>query len=103
MKAPHTTQKTVVTNADRPATILWYKERFGYKEVGTLEKISEFGDAKIARWTTLELDLEDYMRRADREAAARPSRERHDPHRPGSRAARRYGRGSAGDGGLEEA
>lgn len=57
--------KRVTTNADRPATIRWYKDRFGYKEVGELLKVSEFGDPQIDRWTTLELDLEGYMRRAD--------------------------------------
>lgn len=50
--------KSVTTNADRPATIAWYKNRFGYREVGKLEKVVPFGDPAVDRWTTLELDLE---------------------------------------------
>ncbi len=72
--------KKVVTNADRPATILWYKERFGYEAVGTLKKVSEFGDPKIDHWTTLELDLDGYMRRADQAAFAQAYLERNEPH-----------------------
>lgn len=56
--------KTVVTNADRPATIAWYERRFGYKEVDKVEKLIPFGDSQIPRWTTLELDLEAYARRS---------------------------------------
>lgn len=49
--------ESVTTNADLPATIAWYKKHFGYKEVGTLKKIHEFGDPAIAHWTTLRCDL----------------------------------------------
>lgn len=48
---------TVTTNADRPATIDWYKRRFGYREIGTLEKLIPFGDPNVDRWVTLELEL----------------------------------------------
>src|SRR5262249_43165893 len=60
--------KKVVTNADRPATIRWYQEHFGYEAVGTLKKVSEFGDPQVDHWTTLELDLEGYIRRTERDA-----------------------------------
>lgn len=48
---------SVVTNADRPATIEWYKRKFGYREVGTLAKLHEFGDPDVDHWTTLEAPL----------------------------------------------
>ena len=48
----------VVTNADRPGTIAWYQRKFGYKAVGNLAKLHEFGDPNIDHWTTLEADLE---------------------------------------------
>lgn len=54
--------KTVITNVDRPETIEWYKKHFGYREVGTLKKVHEFGDPAVDRWTTLETDLEDWLR-----------------------------------------
>ena len=50
--------KRVTTNADLPKTIAWYKKHFGYREIGTLEKVHEFGDPDIHTWTTLEMDLE---------------------------------------------
>ncbi|NOZ22579.1 MAG: GNAT family N-acetyltransferase [Planctomycetes bacterium] len=49
--------KTVITNADLPATIAWYKKHFGYREIGRLKKVHEFGDPTIRWWTTLEMDL----------------------------------------------
>ena len=48
---------TVVTNADRPPTIDWYKRAYGYREVGRLAKVVPFGDPSVGEWTTLELDL----------------------------------------------
>ena len=70
----------VVTNADRVETIVWYKKHFGYREAGRLEKKSSFGDDRVAYWTTLEMDLGEYMAgREDREAAKRRYIERHDP------------------------
>ncbi len=47
----------VRTNADRPATIAWYRKHFGYVEVGKLAKVDEFGDPGIDEWTTLEAPL----------------------------------------------
>jgi hypothetical protein len=55
---------TVTTNADRPETIAWYKSRFGYREVGKLQKIHDFGRSDIDHWTTLQLDLKAYMEAA---------------------------------------
>lgn len=53
--------KTVITNADRPETIAWYKKHFGYHEIGTLKKIHDFGLSDVDYWTTLEMDLPAYM------------------------------------------
>jgi 3-keto-5-aminohexanoate cleavage enzyme len=52
--------KTVTTNADRPAIIHWYKEHYGYQEVGTLKKLHSFGSSEVDTWTTLEMDLESW-------------------------------------------
>lgn len=50
--------RTVTTNADLPETIAWYERWFGYRQVGTLAKVHEFGDPQRDHWTTLECDLE---------------------------------------------
>lgn len=55
--------KTVVTNADRPVTIAWYKKHFGYRQIGTDPKVHEFGDPDVKEWTTLEMDLEAWTQR----------------------------------------
>jgi len=47
----------VVTNADRPETIAWYKRHFGYREVGRVRKLHEFGLPDVDHWTTLEAPL----------------------------------------------
>lgn len=47
----------IVTNADRPKTIAWYKRHFGYKEIGKLPKLHSFGLEDVSEWTTLEADL----------------------------------------------
>lgn len=47
----------VITNADRPETIAWYKPHFGYREVGEVAKLHEFGQPAVDHWTTLEADL----------------------------------------------
>ena len=47
----------IITNADRPETISWYKQHFGYREIGKLPKIHSFGLNDVAEWTTLEADL----------------------------------------------
>lgn len=51
--------RRLTTNADRPETIAWYKQQFGYRETGTLAKLHEFGRPDIARWTTLQVDLDE--------------------------------------------
>lgn len=52
--------KTLTTNSDIPATIEWYKKHFGYKKIGELKKLHEFGDPNISQWTTLQVDLLDW-------------------------------------------
>lgn len=52
--------KTVITNADRPATIRWYKKHFGYFEIGKIKKVHSFGREDIDEWTTLKMDLKKY-------------------------------------------
>ncbi|MBN1387630.1 MAG: GNAT family N-acetyltransferase [Bacteroidales bacterium] len=52
--------KKVITNADRPATIEWYKKHFGYYEIGKLKKIHSFGKEDVDEWTTIEMDLDKY-------------------------------------------
>ncbi|MCE5211088.1 MAG: GNAT family N-acetyltransferase [Deltaproteobacteria bacterium] len=47
----------IITNADRPETIAWYKQHFGYREIGKLPKIHSFGLDDVPEWTTLEADL----------------------------------------------
>lgn len=47
----------IITNADRPETVSWYKKHFGYREVGRLPKMHSFGRKDIPEWTTLEADL----------------------------------------------
>ncbi|HMA86863.1 MAG TPA: GNAT family N-acetyltransferase, partial [Desulfosalsimonadaceae bacterium] len=54
--------KKVTTNADLPKTIAWYKKHFGYREVGRLKKLHEFGDPSIYWWTTLEMDLDSWAK-----------------------------------------
>lgn len=49
--------KSLTTNADLPATIAFYKKYFGYREVGKLDKVHEFGAPDIDQWTTLQTDL----------------------------------------------
>jgi uncharacterized protein (DUF849 family)/ribosomal protein S18 acetylase RimI-like enzyme len=47
----------VITNADRPETIAWYERHFGYRRVGEVEKVHEFGLPDVDTWTTLEAPL----------------------------------------------
>jgi ribosomal-protein-alanine N-acetyltransferase len=51
--------KKIITNADLPESISWYKKNFGYKIIGKIKKINEFGNPVIDHWTTLELDVEE--------------------------------------------
>jgi len=63
--------KTVITNADRARTILWYIKHYDYRQVGTLKKICSFGLPDIDHWTTLEMDLEAFYRDCEEKRAAR--------------------------------
>ena len=47
----------VITNADRPETIAWYERHFGYRKVGEVRKLHEFGLPSVDRWKTLEAPL----------------------------------------------
>src|SRR6185503_3736571 len=40
----------------------WYKRKFGYRDIGTLKKLHEFGHPAIDFWTTLEADIERWYR-----------------------------------------
>jgi len=59
--------KILITNADIPDTIAWYKKHFGYKEKGKLKKIHEFGRPDIDEWTMLETDLVEWRGNYDTE------------------------------------
>jgi uncharacterized protein (DUF849 family)/N-acetylglutamate synthase-like GNAT family acetyltransferase len=72
--------KRIVTNADRPRTIRWYKRKYGYREIGKLKKIADFGDPNVDHWTTLEMDVAQWLRRADRAETERQYVLRHEPH-----------------------
>lgn len=73
--------KKVTTNADRPDIILWYKKHFGYRVVGKLEKLISFGEKTIGSWTTLEMNLVDYMSEKDiSEKRKLHYIDNHDPH-----------------------
>jgi uncharacterized protein (DUF849 family)/N-acetylglutamate synthase-like GNAT family acetyltransferase len=63
--------ESLVTNADRPDTILWYKKHYGYVEVGKLKKISPFGLENVDHWTTLRTDLNVYFREFEARARRR--------------------------------
>jgi len=57
--------KRLITNADRPDTILWYKKHYGYRQVGTVKKMCSFGLEDVDHWTTIETDLDDYFANYD--------------------------------------
>jgi len=50
----------LITNADLPASIAFYKKHFGYREVGKLDKVHEYSDPGIDQWTTLQVDLDQW-------------------------------------------
>jgi len=58
--------KTLITNADIPKTIEWYKKHFGYKEIGKFKKLHEFGRPDIDEWTTLQTDLSEWRKNHDK-------------------------------------
>lgn len=49
--------RKVRTETDRPETIRWYIDRFGYRVVGTNPKKHDFSLPDVDTWTVLELDL----------------------------------------------
>jgi len=57
--------ETVRTETDRPDTIEWYVEHFGYERVGTNPKKHDFSLPDVDEWTVLELDLDEWAK-ADR-------------------------------------
>jgi N-acetylglutamate synthase-like GNAT family acetyltransferase len=57
--------EVLVTNADIPETIEWYKRHFGYRETGKLKKIHEFGRPDVDEWTTLQTDLVKWRKNYD--------------------------------------
>jgi len=61
----------VITNADRPEIIMWYKKHYGYYEIGRLAKVSPHGLDSVDHWTTLEMDLEKHMAGRDAKEAHR--------------------------------
>ena len=50
----------LITNADRPHAIAWYKKNFGYIEIGKLPKEHEFGLPDVHEWTTLKTNLKEW-------------------------------------------
>ncbi len=50
--------RTVLTNADRPESIRWYMRHYGYRVIGRIPKVAEFGLLDVTYWTTLEMDLD---------------------------------------------
>jgi uncharacterized protein (DUF849 family)/N-acetylglutamate synthase-like GNAT family acetyltransferase len=72
--------KKVITNADRPKVISWYMRHYRYKKVGTLKKVSSYGDPATDSWTTLEMDLDAYMRKLSRTSIEQEYIARNEPH-----------------------
>lgn len=72
--------KKVITNADRPRVISWYIRRYRYKKIGTLKKLCSYGAPDIDHWTTLELNLEAYIRRVNRKEVEEKFIARNEPH-----------------------
>ena len=52
--------ETVRTETDRPETIEWYIDNFGYERVGTNPKKHDFSLPDVDEWTVLELDLREW-------------------------------------------
>jgi N-acetylglutamate synthase-like GNAT family acetyltransferase len=52
--------KRVHTETDRPETIQWYIDKFGYKKVGTNPKKHTFSLPDVDFWTVLKLNLTEY-------------------------------------------
>lgn len=56
--------RRVRTETDRPDTIRWYIEKFGYRRIGTNPKKHDFSLSAVDHWVVLELDLADWVREA---------------------------------------
>jgi N-acetylglutamate synthase-like GNAT family acetyltransferase len=50
--------KRLRTEADRPETIAWYIQKFGYRVVGTNPKKHSFSLPDVDHWTVLELAIQ---------------------------------------------
>ncbi len=73
--------RSVLTNADRPETILWYKKHYGYRQIGILKKKCNFSLSDVDHWCTLEMDLDAYMlSKPAHEAYRKAYIELNDPH-----------------------
>ena len=57
--------KTVITNADRPEIIVWYKKHYNCYEIGKMDKVSSHGLDDVSFWTTLEMDLVSHFMNKD--------------------------------------
>lgn len=55
----------VRTETDRPETVRWYTEKFGYVRTGTAAKKHDFSVSGIDHWVVLELDLADWISRQE--------------------------------------
>jgi N-acetylglutamate synthase-like GNAT family acetyltransferase len=54
--------ETVRTETDRPKTIDWYVEKFGYDRIGRNPKKHDFSLSDVDEWTVLELDLVEWTK-----------------------------------------
>jgi N-acetylglutamate synthase-like GNAT family acetyltransferase len=54
--------RSVRTETDRPATVRWYLDKFGYEQVGTNPKKHAFSLPDVDEWVVLELDLTRWAR-----------------------------------------
>lgn len=55
----------VRTETDRPETVRWYIDKFGYRRAGTAAKKHDFSVSKIDHWIVLELDLGEWISRRE--------------------------------------
>lgn len=57
--------RRVRTETDRPDTVRWYIDRFGYRRAGTAPKKHDFSVSGIDHWVVLELDLVEWISRRE--------------------------------------
>lgn len=55
----------VRTETDRPETVRWYIDKFGYRRIGTAPKKHDFSVSEIDHWIVLELDLGEWINRRE--------------------------------------